>query len=113
MASVKYHVMTEPELTPPTLSQSVVPYNYSFKSHALLCLTSLNLLNDSLQVDNVFAQKLADFPGALNLTKWQVQAFLRDFLAILPWPSCICTSVSFCLSRIQTCAIVPFISIGI
>lgn len=76
LVSVKYHVMTEPELIPPTLSQSVVPYNYSFKCHALLCLTSLNLLNDSVQVDNMFAQKLADFPGALNLTKWQVQAFL-------------------------------------
>lgn len=41
--------MTEPESTP-TLSESAVPYDYSFKSHGLLCLAHVHFLNYSVQV---------------------------------------------------------------
>lgn len=82
MVCVKYHIMTEPELTPPTLSQSAVPYDYSFKSHAFLCLAHFNFLNYSAEVDNVFTHKFIDLSGALNLRKYQVQC-TSSFLAIL------------------------------
>lgn len=81
MICVKYHVMAEPELTPPTLSQSAVPYDYSLKNHGLLCLAHVNFLSYCVEVDNVFTHKFIDFSGALNLRKYQVQC--TSFLAIL------------------------------